>query len=253
MAWTRGRFKGREACRLELRRGIVVKVLPEPSLDLCDRHAFALVIVGDLIAVDFTKAEISRFRMSKIKPTHARPRPHRKRFGEYHSSVGPHVEQAPKRAFLSMVRARGIACSRPDSTILLMDQFLCTQAFFATVTPLIPNPLVQTFSKSFGKTIGEGFGHDGVVVVMLGTEAVAQLLQPDPAGYRECTDVVLQPGFPGRDKVGERPTWLAAFTVRLLAEEMKAFPAPLTVCNPCRVRHRRKLHLRGRSRRHRAR
>ena len=72
------------------------------------------------------------------------------------------------------------------------------------------------------------FGHDGVVVVVLGPEAVTQFLQADPAGYRESTDMVGQSGFLGRDEVGERSAWLAAFPVCLLAKEVKSFQNLLT-------------------------
>src|SRR3954454_20850387 len=38
---------------------VIVEVLPEPPLDLCHAHRLTLVIVGDLVAVDFAEAEIS--------------------------------------------------------------------------------------------------------------------------------------------------------------------------------------------------
>ena len=40
-------------------RTIVVEVLSEPSFDFRNAHSFALLIVCDLIVVDFPKAEIS--------------------------------------------------------------------------------------------------------------------------------------------------------------------------------------------------
>jgi hypothetical protein len=57
---------------------VVIQVLPEPSLDLYHAHALAFAIVGDLIAVDLAQAEISRFWMGEVEPTHARSGPHRK-------------------------------------------------------------------------------------------------------------------------------------------------------------------------------
>ena len=81
---------------------------------------------------------------------------------------------------------------------------------------------MQAFGEGFGQAIGDGLRHDGVVVVVLGPEAVAQLLQADPAGHRESADVIGQPGFLGRDEVGERPARLAAFPVGLLAEEVES-------------------------------
>ena len=61
-----------------LPRRIIVQVLPEPSLDFCYRHPLAFVIVSDLIAVNFSKTEIPRFRMGEVEPTHARAGPHGK-------------------------------------------------------------------------------------------------------------------------------------------------------------------------------
>jgi hypothetical protein len=55
---------------------IVVQVLAEPSLDLRHAHPLAFVIVGDLIAVDLAEAEISRFRVGEVDPTHAGAGPH---------------------------------------------------------------------------------------------------------------------------------------------------------------------------------
>ena len=50
---------------------VVVQILPQPSLDFRHTHPLAFLIVGDLIAVDLAKAEISRFRVGKVEPTHA--------------------------------------------------------------------------------------------------------------------------------------------------------------------------------------
>ena len=52
-------------------RRVVVHVLPEPSLDFGYAHSLAFAVVGDLIAVDFAEAEISRFWMGEIEPTYA--------------------------------------------------------------------------------------------------------------------------------------------------------------------------------------
>ena len=85
---------------------------------------------------------------------------------------------------------------------------------------------MQAFGEGFGQAIGDGLRHDRVVVVVLGAEAIAQLLQADAAGDREGADVVGQSGFLRRDEVGERAAGLAAFPVGLLAEEVEALRAP---------------------------
>ena len=81
---------------------------------------------------------------------------------------------------------------------------------------------MQAFGEGFGEAVGERFGHDRVVVVVVGSELVAQLLQADAAGYCERADVIGQPGFLWRDEVGERPARLAPFPVRLLAEKVES-------------------------------
>ena len=60
--------------------------------------------------------------MSEVQAADARGGPHGKRFGDEHSSVLFHVEQAPQRSFFGMVGASGVAGTWPDSAILLLDQ-----------------------------------------------------------------------------------------------------------------------------------
>ena len=72
---------------------------------------------------------------------------------------------------------------------------------------------MQALGESFGQAIGDGLCHDRVVVVVLGPEPVAQLLQSDPARYRECTDMIGQPRFLGRNEVGKRSARLAALFI----------------------------------------
>src|SRR5260370_11206103 len=94
--------------------GVVVQVRREPSLDLSYAHPLAFVIVGDLISVDLAEAEISRFRVGKVKPTYARAGPHGKRLSNHHSGVRLHIEQTPERALLRVVRARRVTRGWPD-------------------------------------------------------------------------------------------------------------------------------------------
>ena len=125
--------------------------------------------------------------------------------------------------------------------------------FVAAVAPFVADALVQALGEGFGEAIGDGFGHDGVVVVVVGAEAVAQFLQADPAGDGEGADVIGQAGFLRRDEVGERAAGLAAFAVGLLAEEVEARRGPRCACRRCRARRRRRRRWRERSRRRRAR
>jgi hypothetical protein len=62
----------------------------------------------------------------------------------------------------------------------LVDELVDAQGFRAAVTPFVAHALVEAFGEGFGEAVGDGLGHDGVVVVVGGAEAVAQLLRPMP-------------------------------------------------------------------------
>ncbi len=54
-----------------------------------------------------------------------------------------------------------------------------------------------------GQAVGNGLRHDGVVVVVLGAEAVAQLTQADTGGDGEAADVIGQAALAWRHEVGQ--------------------------------------------------
>src|SRR5262249_48392528 len=143
-----------------------------------------------------------------------------------------HVEQTPERALLSVIGACGVARRRPDAAILFLDKLFVAQAFGATITPFVAHSLVQALGEGFREAVGDGFRHDGVVVVMLSSEPIAQLLQTDTAGYRKPTDVIAKPGLLRSDEVCQRAAWLASLFVRLLAKEMESVEhfRPAAIC-----------------------
>src|SRR5689334_24652954 len=81
------RYPPRLAGSTHLIGRLVVQVGPEPAFDLADRHAFARVVVLDLIAIDLAEAEVTRLRVSEVEAAHARAGPHRARLGEHHAGV----------------------------------------------------------------------------------------------------------------------------------------------------------------------
>src|ERR1700727_1979663 len=113
------------------------------------------------------------------------------------------IEQAPECALLRVIGARRVARGRSDPTILLLDEIGNAQIFLTTVTPFFPHPLVQALGEGFCQAISDGLRHDRVVVVILRPEPVAQLLQADPTGYRERTDMIGKSLFPRGDKAGD--------------------------------------------------
>ena len=205
---------------------VVIQIRPEPALDLGDGHALALGVVGHLVAVDLAEGEVARLGVGEVEAADARAGPHGERLGDQHAGVRLDVEQAPERALLGVVGAGGIAGGRADAAILFVDELVGAQVLVAAVAPLVAHALVQALGEGFGEAVGEGLGHDGVVVVVLGAEAVAEFLEADAAGDGEGADVVGQAGFLRRDEVGERAAGLAAFPVGLLAQEVEARRAP---------------------------
>src|ERR1700722_15195020 len=121
-----------------------------------------------------------------------------------------------------MIGTRGIAGRRPDTSILFVNEICGAEGFSAAITPFFLHPLVQTLSESFGQTIGDGFGHNGVVVVILGFESVAEFFESDAAGYRESAEVIPKARFFWRDEINKRSTGFAAFPICLLAEKVKS-------------------------------
>ena len=73
----------------------------------------------------------------------------------------------------------------------------------SAVAPLIAHALVQAFGESFSQAVGNGFGHDRVVVIMRRTEVVAKFLQANAAGDREGADMILQSGCFRCNEIGE--------------------------------------------------
>jgi hypothetical protein len=118
--------------------------------------------------------------MGEVESAHARARPHSEGLGDHNSRIRLHIEQTPDRAFLRVVRTCRVARCRSDPTILFLDQVLAAQVFFTTVTPLLANPLMQAFGKGFRQAVGDGLGHDRVIVVILSPDRSQSSFRPIP-------------------------------------------------------------------------
>ena len=62
---------------------------------------------------------------------------------------------------------------------LFVDQLLGREPFSSSVAPLLAHALVQAFGEGLGETVRERFGHDGVVVVVIGFELLDEFLEAD--------------------------------------------------------------------------
>src|SRR6516162_7093150 len=132
---------------------VIVQVLPQPSFDFGLAHYFALGVVGNLVTVDLAQTEITRFRMSEIKATHARSGPHRKRLRDLNSCIRPDIEQMPECALLCVIRARGVTRCRPDATIFFLNKIFVAQTFRTTIAPFIPYAFVEALGEGLRQAI----------------------------------------------------------------------------------------------------
>jgi hypothetical protein len=68
-----------------------------------------------MVPINLLQALVPRLRMRKIQPSHARPRPHRKRL-RTHPDVLLHLQQVPQRPFLRVIRKRRIGRRPPGES-----------------------------------------------------------------------------------------------------------------------------------------
>src|SRR5487761_1617399 len=118
-------------------RRIVVQVWTEPALDFRYIHRFALVIVDDLVAVDFAEDEIARFRVGEVESADAGAGPHGERLGDLHAGVGFYIEQTPERAFFRVIGTGRVPGGGPDAAILFLDEVRRGKVFAAAVAPFV--------------------------------------------------------------------------------------------------------------------
>ena len=89
---------------------------------------------------------------------------------------------------------------------------------FCAVAAVGAGALVQVLGEGFGQTVGEGGGHDGVVVVVVAPEVFGQRFRADARRDSEAADVVGDAGLFGRDEVGEALVGVVAALFPLLTQ-----------------------------------
>ena len=73
-------------------------------------------------------------------------------------------------ALLGVVGAGGIAGGGTDAAVFLVDQVVGRERLVAAVAPFPPGLLVQHLGERLGQAVGQGLGHDRVVIVAVPLE-----------------------------------------------------------------------------------
>ena len=212
---------GIDLCESSLSGGVVIEVGTQPALHFGDGHTFAFGVVGDLVALDFGERKVFRLGMGEVKTADAGAGPHGIGFGDLNAGVGFDVEKTPDSSLLGVVGTGGVARRGTNATVFLVNEVVDGEVFGTTITPLVTNAFVEAFGEGFGEAISEGFGHDGVVVIVVGAETIAEFFEAVPSGDREGADVIRKVRFFGRDEISERAARLMAFDRDLLTKEVE--------------------------------
>ena len=80
---------------------------------------------------------------------------------------------------------------------------------------------MHQLGERFGKAVGKGLGHDGIVVVVVALEARPARFDVNPAGDGEGAKIVGKSRLLGRNEVGESQIVVARGLVHLLAQRME--------------------------------
>ena len=153
---------------------------------------------------------------------------HGEAFGELDARMLLGIQEVPDDGFFRMIRTRRITGGRADAAIFLRDQIIGGEILRAAKTPFITHALVQVFGKRLRQAVGDGFRHDGVVVVVLCLELLDNVLQADAGGDCKRTDIILglrlADGELGRNEIRETPVRRAVAFLDLLPQKMERRP-----------------------------
>src|ERR1039457_6285834 len=130
--------------------------------------------------------------MREIKSTDAAAGPHGETLGELDAGVFLRVEQVPENSLFRMVWAGRITGCRADAAIFLFDEVLGRELLVSSEAPGSTRLLVQVLGERFGQAVGQRFGHDGIVIVMVRFEFLDDFLQTMPARDRESANMIIR-------------------------------------------------------------
>ena len=112
------------------------------------------------------------------------------------------LQQIEENSFLAVIGTSRISGRRTDAAVFLGHQFFIRQLLVGRV-PGQPRLAMQHLRQPLGQPVGQRFGHDRVVVVVVPFETPDQLFDADPRGHGEASHVVGDIGALWRHEVGQ--------------------------------------------------
>src|ERR1700722_3174372 len=106
---------------------IVIEIGPEPFLGLLDRPILAGSVVIHLVAPELSHPEVFGIGVVQVPAAHAACRRHGAAFRQADARRALRAQQGEQDRLLGMVRARGVARSRPYAAVALPDQLRVAQ------------------------------------------------------------------------------------------------------------------------------
>ncbi len=111
--------------------------------------------------------------MGKIESAYRSCRQHGEALRQRNTGVLFDLQEFEEQLLFGMVRACRIPGRGTDPPILFPDQVFTSQILFLPIPPFGSDPFMEIFGKGFGESIGQRFGHNRIVIVMIFVELPA--------------------------------------------------------------------------------
>ena len=128
--------------------------------------------------------------MGKVESAHGGRRPHRKALRQGDACLLFCGQEIEKQPLLCVVGTCRIPRRGTDAAILFTDQILTRQRLSFAIPPRLARLLMEIFGKGLGQAVGQGFGHNRIVVIMVALELLTQEIHPDSRRHGKGTNMI---------------------------------------------------------------
>src|SRR5581483_10828060 len=109
-----------------------------------------------------------------------------------------------------------------DAAVFLGNQRLMAESLLLAIAPVAADTGVEQLRKRLGQAIGQGLGHDRLVVVVSGLETSGQLVSTKAGGEGEGAEIIVAAAVERRQVIGQAAEARLSLAFPLLAEHGKA-------------------------------